>query len=217
MGATVQHTAATSIQRAFRGLRGRRKALQEVIEEQRHEGSRTAPVTMVTKLMLWEATAFMLVFSYFLHDMYSYVGPQPLWDSSDRYYRHGGPLVGAIAYAWFCCCDGLLLHWQVRTAFYAMIASGSMLAYLPFLVVKIPLVGKRLFRPMVVTAYDRAGVLHKKMSGKVSTATITITHPNPSLARTLSLSLGLSLGLTATTAPCPSPGCLRQVEARARG
>jgi hypothetical protein len=62
--------------------------------------------------------------------------------------------------------EGLLLHWQVRETFYNMIATGALVAYLPFLIVKIPLIQWKLFPGVVKTAYDRAGGLHRVMNSK---------------------------------------------------
>ena len=47
---------------------------------------------------------------------------------------------------------------------YTMIAVGSLFSYLPFLVVNIPLLGRKILGSIPKTAYDRAGNLRVVMS-----------------------------------------------------
>ena len=69
-----------------------------------------------------------------------------------------------LAYVGLVFTDGLLLHWQVRFAMYTCVTIGSLVVYLPFLVVRLPLIGKKLTGSLPSTAYDRAGQLRRSMS-----------------------------------------------------
>lgn len=178
-------SAATVVQRNTRALFARKQAKELQAQEGRKKGSRTAPIGLLTKLALFEAAAFGLILIVFVLDLWYRVGPPRLWAAAERaaadsfirsdlaqdLAQEGEELPAAansfmqfLAYVGLVFTDGLLLHWQVRFAMYTCVTIGSLVVYLPFLVVRLPLIGKKLTGSLPSTAYDRAGQLRRSMS-----------------------------------------------------
>ena len=89
------------------------------------------------------------------------------WDRAARY-DFLGPVSRSFAYVYLSFADGMLLHWQIATAIYFLIAIGSLVAYAPFLVLKIPLVGHKILCIPAKTAFDRQGKLRRVLNRKTA-------------------------------------------------
>ena len=101
-----------------------------------------------------------------LYDLYNRIGPDELLEEADLYDFDGLGVSRFVAFVVLVFSDGLLLHWQVRSATYFMLAWGSLITYWPFLVVKIPLLGSKLLKTTAKTAYDQAGGLRHMLRPK---------------------------------------------------
>ena len=155
-----QILAARTIQRLARGRFARMQALA-LLEE-----PTSRYIAPLTWLMLWEASAMSSVMLLSLYDLYNRIGPDELLEESALYDFDTLGITRFIAFVVLVFSDGLLLHWQVRSATYFMLAWGSLITYWPFLVVKIPLLGSKLLKTTAKTAYDQAGGLRHMLRPK---------------------------------------------------
>lgn len=167
---TATTSAVALIQSRARGLRARKATERVKVDQKSNKGSRTGKVGMLTKLFVFESFVFGVISLLFVLDLYLRVGPASLLEKA----RAPPTLLGYVlpmplpefwVFFGLVLSDGLLLHWEVRYAMYTCVAVGSLLAHGPFLVVKIPLIGRKLIGSGVkTTAYDREGNLRPAMS-----------------------------------------------------
>mmetsp|Transcript_34800 Transcript_34800/g.76555 ORF Transcript_34800/g.76555 Transcript_34800/m.76555 type:complete len:192 (+) Transcript_34800:413-988(+) len=109
-------------------------------------------VNTVTLLMLYEAITFTTVVLLVLLNGYFNVGPPAFWESSSNF-------------VWYSF--NVMLYGPeepvVRLTLYFGIAIGSVVSFLPFLIFKIPMLGRALIR-IPPTGYDQAGNLRPTLT-----------------------------------------------------